>query len=214
MFTAYFTEIKVAMNNFKHILLQKYSSTVSLKTLFSSSARVCSVNRIPVRTPFSIDINKSVLKSKWISRNTSNDITKRLQNLLPKSSSTLTNRDIHDVGIVKKRPLRKKRSEHQEKMAKNGYFTVNAFATAEEYDLEKLLIALKAQDLYEPKKFFSSDDNPEAEPDVLFATARYKVGAEPRGIYFFREGTVVMWNMSSDMESSNILAFLKNFEQV
>jgi uncharacterized Rmd1/YagE family protein len=91
---------------------------------------------------------------------------------------------------------------------------VNAFATAEEYDLEKLFTALKTQDLYEPKRFFSSEgDSSESEPDVLYATAKYQVGAEPRGIYFFREGTVVMWNFS-EMECSNVLGFLKQFEQV
>lgn len=79
--------------------------------------------------------------------------------------------------------------------------------------VEKLLAALKTQDLYEPKNFFSSDDNNENQSDVLYATAKYQVGTEMRGIYFFREGTVVMWNCS-DMESSNILGFLKNFEQV
>lgn len=102
-------------------------------------------------------------------------------------------------------------------MAKDGYFTVTAFATAEEYDLEKLLVALKEQNLYEPKKFINNEEpdvtSSENEPDVLFATAKYQVGAEPRGIYFYREGTVVMWNCS-DMESSNILHFLKKFEQV
>lgn len=98
-------------------------------------------------------------------------------------------------------------------MAQNGYFSVNAFATAEEYDLEKLLTALKAQDLYTPKRFFNSDDNSENEPDVLYATAKYQVGNEPRDIYFFREGTVVMWNCS-DMECSNLLGFLKSFEEV
>lgn len=131
------------------------------------------------------------------------------------SSSLHYSRDLHDTSIGAKKRLgfRKKRTEYQEKMAKDGYFNVTAYATAEEYDLEKLLVALKAQDLYEPKKFFSSDDNTENEPDVLFATAKYQVGAESRGIYFYREGTVVLWNCS-DLESSNILAFLKEFEQV
>lgn len=98
-------------------------------------------------------------------------------------------------------------------MVQNGYFSVNAFATAEEYDLEKLLTALKTQDLYEPKKFLNSDGNSDNEPDVLYATAKYQVGTEPREIYFFREGTVVMWNCS-DMECSNVLAFLKAYEEV
>jgi uncharacterized Rmd1/YagE family protein len=122
---------------------------------------------------------------------------------------------VHDSSVTSKKRigLRKRRSEHHEKLTDSGYFSVMAFATAEEYDLEKLLAALKEQNLYEPKRFFNSDDSSEHEPDVLFATAKYQVGNEQRGIYFFREGTVIMWNFS-DMESSNILNFLKNFEQV
>lgn len=74
-----------------------------------------------------------------------------------------------------------------------------------------MIIALKTQDLYDTKKFFTSE-NQENEPDVLYVTAKYQVGVEPRDIYFFREGTVVFWNCT-DLESSNILGFLKNFEQ-
>lgn len=123
-------------------------------------------------------------------------------------------RDAHDLSSVpKKRLPRKKRSEHQLKMAEDGYFSVTAYATAEEYDLEKLNEALKAQNLYETKTFFSTDDKENEPPNVLYATAKYQVENEPRGIYFFREGTVVMWNCS-DMECSNVLGFLKGFEQV
>lgn len=205
------------MNNLRQFFQRSGTISNGLRNLYKSTAtRGTIADRLPVRTPFSININKNVLQSRWISRNASNDFTKRIQNLLLRTSSNdLILRNLHDnASSPKKRPnFRKKRSEQQEQLAKNGYFSVNAFATAEEYDLEKLFVALKAQDLYEPKKFFSSDDNHENEPDVLYATAKYQVGNEPRGVYFFREGTVVMWNVS-DMESSNILGFLKKFEQV
>ncbi|KAK2575858.1 hypothetical protein KPH14_007232 [Odynerus spinipes] len=49
-------------------------------------------------------------------------------------------------------------------------------------------------------------------PDVIHAIAKYEVGNEPRELYFFREGTVVMWNIS-DLESGNILQFLKYYEE-
>ncbi|KAI4491803.1 hypothetical protein M0804_003195 [Polistes exclamans] len=49
-------------------------------------------------------------------------------------------------------------------------------------------------------------------PDVIHAIAKYEVGHEPRELYFFREGTVVMWNIP-DLESGNILKFLKHFEE-
>lgn len=204
------------MNSLRKFIQTPGTISNGLRNLYKSTATKGTItDRLPVRTPF-ININKNVLQSKLISRNTSNDFTKRIQNLLHKTSSnSLVHRKLHEnASSPKKRPnFRKKRSEQQEQLAKNGYFSVNAFATAEEYDLEKLIVALKAQDLYEPKKFFSSDDNNENEPDVLYATAKYQVGNEPRGVYFFRKGTVVMWNVS-DMESSNILGFLKKFEQV
>jgi required for meiotic nuclear division protein 1 len=107
---------------------------------------------------------------------------------------------------MKKRPRKKRLGETEEL---DGNFNVTAFATAEEYDLEKLFVGLKLQNLYEPKKIFNSATDAQ---DVLHATAKYKVNHEPRHIFFFREGTVVLWNCS-DLENSNILSFLKKFEQ-
>lgn len=49
-------------------------------------------------------------------------------------------------------------------------------------------------------------------PDVIHAVAKYEIGHEPRELYFFREGTVVMWNVP-DLESGNILQFLKHYEE-
>lgn len=129
---------------------------------------------------------------------------KRLQRI---SSSSIIN--LHDSIQLKKRP-RRRREDEISKLQK-GYLTVTAFATAGEYDLERLLAALKDQNLYEPKQFLSSGDN-DTDPDVLHVTAKYKVGNESRDLYFFREGTVVLWNCT-DLENSNILRFLRQFEQ-
>ncbi|KMQ97831.1 glutathione synthetase [Lasius niger] len=49
-------------------------------------------------------------------------------------------------------------------------------------------------------------------PDVVHAVAKYEVGHEPREIFFFREGSIVMWNIS-DLECGNLLQFLRNYEQ-
>lgn len=206
------------MNFLRHISKRKLSLVSGLQSLSRKKLQNSVVSRISVRTPQNIvQKNNSVRNFVPSSRNSSNDITKRLQSLFPKAaspSSALIHRDLHDSGVSKKRiGFRKRRSEHHEQLTDNGYFNVMAFATAEEYDLEKLLNALKTQDLYEPKRFFNSDDSSENQPDVLYATAKYQVGNEPRELYFFREGTVILWNFS-DMESSNILSFLKNYEQV
>ncbi|XP_005187893.2 required for meiotic nuclear division protein 1 homolog [Musca domestica] len=105
---------------------------------------------------------------------------------------------------------RKKRAGKAD-LAALGYFNVAAFSTAEEYDLENLMEALKLQELYDAKKFFSTD-NLGLEQDVLYVTAKYQVGEEDRDIFFFREGSVVMWNFN-DIETNNILSFLRSFEK-
>lgn len=203
------------MNNYikRHLsLLSGYINQVS------NPVKSIGYNKLSVvRTPQNLIHRKDMLKFKPFYRNSSTEFMKRYQNLLPKSvtSNQLIKGISHEALTTPKKRIgfRKRRSEHHDRLAENGYFNVTAFATAEEYDLEKLLIALKTQDLYEPKRFFNSDDSTVNEPDVLYAVAKYQVGKEPRDIFFFREGTVIMWNFS-DMESSNILAFLKNYEQV
>ncbi|KAM7347080.1 required for meiotic nuclear division protein 1 homolog [Cochliomyia hominivorax] len=109
--------------------------------------------------------------------------------------------------------INKKRKKHAERtdLAALGFFNVTAFSTAEEYDLERLFIALKEQKLYEAKKFFSTD-NLGVDKGVLYVTAKYQVGQEVRDIFFFREGSVVLWNFS-DLETNNVLSFLKPFEK-
>ncbi|KAL0118034.1 hypothetical protein PUN28_009015 [Cardiocondyla obscurior] len=47
--------------------------------------------------------------------------------------------------------------------------------------------------------------------DVIHAVAKYEVGHEPREIFFFREGSIVMWNIS-DLECGNLLQFLRSYE--
>lgn len=106
---------------------------------------------------------------------------------------------------VKKRVVRKKRLPDEETPREPGLYNVVAFATAEEYDLEALKAALKGQELYEPKQI-------ENNPDVVHAVAKYQVEREPREIFFFREGSVVLWN-TGDLENSNLLGFLKKYEQ-
>lgn len=147
--------------------------------------------------------SRNVSATKTLHQLPTDKVGERLQKI---SSSSVIN--LHENVQLKKRP-RRRRDDENSKLAK-GYLTVTAFATAEEYDLERLVGALKNQNLYEPKQFLSSEDN-DTDPDVLHVTAKYKVGDESRDVYFFREGTVVLWNCT-DLENSNILRFLKQFE--
>lgn len=107
---------------------------------------------------------------------------------------------------LKKRTVRKKRTGSDEELARvEGLYSVVAFATAEEYNLEALIVGLKGQELYEPGRI-------ENNPDVVHAIAKYQVEKEPREIFIFREGSVVLWN-TNDLENSNVLNFLKKYEQ-
>jgi uncharacterized Rmd1/YagE family protein len=105
---------------------------------------------------------------------------------------------------LKKRLIRKKKILEDELSRPPGLYSVAAFATAEEYDLEALIKGLKELDLYEPKVIKNTSD-------VVHAVAKYQVESEPREIFFFREGSVVLWNVT-DLESSNVLKFLRQYE--
>lgn len=104
---------------------------------------------------------------------------------------------------IKKRPLRKKRVDEQDT---KGY-NVTAYATAEEYDLERLLSNIVKQDLYERKSVITSGEA----NDFLHVSAKYEVDEEPREIFFFREGSVVLWNCP-ELECGNVLKQLSQFE--
>nr|XP_050870137.1 required for meiotic nuclear division protein 1 homolog isoform X2 [Vespula vulgaris] len=111
---------------------------------------------------------------------------------------------------LKKRPIWKNKSVVGEEVSLiPGAWIIKALATAEQYNLESLEIGLLNQQLYIPHKICTST-NPL--PDVIHAIAKYEVGHEARELYFFREGTIVMWNVS-DLESGNILQFLKHYEE-
>ncbi|XP_033341828.2 required for meiotic nuclear division protein 1 homolog isoform X2 [Megalopta genalis] len=90
-----------------------------------------------------------------------------------------------------------------------GVWNVKALATAEEYDLENLVHGLLEKKLYVPDTICTTTSSL---PDVIHAVAKYEVEFEPREIFFFREGTVVMWNVT-DLEYDSILKFLKNYEE-
>lgn len=111
---------------------------------------------------------------------------------------------------IRTRLIRKKRLAIDE-LSALGFLNARGYTTAEEYNLEDLQIALRQQNLYETKRFFSTD-NLDVEQNVLFVAAKYPTGQQPREIFFFREGSVVFWNCS-DIEMNNVLGFLRSFER-
>lgn len=111
---------------------------------------------------------------------------------------------------IKKRPTRRNKAIiSDDKTPKPDTWNVKALATAEEYNLEALAYGLLDQQLYIPSKISTSTNSL---PDVIHAVAKYEVAHEPREIFFFREGSIVMWNIS-DLECGNLLQFLRNYEQ-
>lgn len=46
---------------------------------------------------------------------------------------------------------------------------------------------------------------------MLYAVAKYQVEEEPRELFFFREGSTVLWNVREE-EAANVLAFIKPYE--
>lgn len=113
---------------------------------------------------------------------------------------------------IKKRPIKKKQTLDTDK----GYFSVIAYATAEEYDLDRLRSSIIKEDLYEFKHLPLAvnevgDISPTDESDFLYVSAKIQFGDEPREIFFFREGSVVLWNCS-ELECSNVLGHLRHFE--
>ncbi|XP_044593687.1 required for meiotic nuclear division protein 1 homolog [Cotesia glomerata] len=115
------------------------------------------------------------------------------------------------LGIpLKKRPVRKRKLIFDDGVIPpTGFWNIKALATAEEYDLEGLMKELVIQDLYTPKKISASAKSP---ANVIHAVPKYQVENEPREMFFFREGTIVMWN-TTDLECNNILEMLKNYEE-
>lgn len=113
---------------------------------------------------------------------------------------------------IKKRPIKKKQALDTDK----GYFSVVAYATAEEYDLDRLRASIIKEDLYEFKHLPVAvnevgDITTTDENDFLYVSAKIQFGDEPREIFFFREGSVVLWNCS-ELECSNVLGHLRHFE--
>lgn len=108
---------------------------------------------------------------------------------------------------LKKRPKKRKSLSTNEEI--NTSYRMKALATSEEYNLESLVEGLIEQNLYIPSSINTSTNSL---PDVVHAVAKYEVNHEPREIFFFREGTIVMWNIS-EIECENLLEFLKKYEQ-
>ncbi|VEN38833.1 unnamed protein product [Callosobruchus maculatus] len=134
--------------------------------------------------------------------------TKFVKPNITKPTAALRKLSTHDTISsiqIKKRPVRKKKTMEEEEERLPGIYNVVAYSTAEEYNLNSLIKGLNEQDLYEPKTI-------ENNPEVVHAVAKYRVGKEPRDIFFFKEGSVVLWNIT-DLESSNILNFLRQYEE-
>ncbi|XP_077996093.1 required for meiotic nuclear division protein 1 homolog [Glandiceps talaboti] len=99
-----------------------------------------------------------------------------------------------DKKHLKSRP-RTKNPSRLTKEDLEDYFLCTAFSTAEEYNLEHLNFDLQAQ------KLCTLSSMPQDVQDVLHMKTNNAVGGEldrePGEIFFFREGSVVFWNVKN-----------------
>lgn len=115
------------------------------------------------------------------------------------------------TSLSKRFPRRKKMSDEDHNPSKtSGIWHVTAYATAEEYNLDKLRQGLIKQNLYNPVDSLN-DALAKCGADVIYAVANYQVSNETRQIYFFREGSVVFWNIP-ELECISVLDFLKRYQ--
>uniref|UniRef100_A0A0K8T601 DUF155 domain-containing protein n=1 Tax=Lygus hesperus TaxID=30085 RepID=A0A0K8T601_LYGHE len=101
-------------------------------------------------------------------------------------------------------------SESQKPKPKS-FWNVVAYSTAEEYDIVNLSKALKAQNVYIPCELTSNEPLKAPSSQALHAIAKYQVTQELRHLYYFEDGTVVMWNLP-EIEQHAVIDFLKPFE--
>ncbi|XP_037303187.1 required for meiotic nuclear division protein 1 homolog [Manduca sexta] len=113
---------------------------------------------------------------------------------------------LDNATIPLKKKIVHKKAVAEDLSQKEGHYLTLAYCTADCYDLKSLKEALVQQKLYEPGTLKAHEVG-----DVLVANAVYTIGSEPREIIFFREGAVVFWNCT-ELEASNVLAFLKPYE--
>jgi glutathione synthase len=85
------------------------------------------------------------------------------------------------------------------------YYKVSAFATAEEYNLEALALDVQNCGYYVVKM-------PEDAFDALHVEAQISTNDEPKRIFFFREGSIVFWNVP-DSEQSDWLVRVRSHQE-
>ncbi|XP_031835232.1 required for meiotic nuclear division protein 1 homolog isoform X6 [Nomia melanderi] len=180
-------------------ILLHWKSNINNCRKFSTALIPCNKFMIkPIRvTKLNLNCNLLHVSNKLLSEckiNESN--TKVIKNTTDIAYSSLQ---------LKKRPKKRPFSKDGETI---GKWNVKALASAEEYNLEDLMRGLSEENLYIPDTITTSITS---FPDVIHATARYEIEFEPREVFFFREGTVVMWNIS-ELEYGNIVNFLKKYE--
>lgn len=125
-------------------------------------------------------------------------------------NNKLFSEDVKSQFSGKRLIRRKKTAEDIADYPKSGNWHVTAYATAEEYDLERLSDGLIKQNLYKPVDL-SDDPLAKGGADVIHAVANYELSSEKRQIYFFREGSVVFWNIP-ELECISVLDFLKHYQ--
>ncbi|KAG8253086.1 required for meiotic nuclear division protein 1 homolog [Homalodisca vitripennis] len=162
---------------------------------------------------FSLKFNPLISRAQSFKVFSSDENSSLLSRMLFKSSVNAQLCFSEDIKVQTsaKRLQRRKISEEEVDNKKTpGTWHVSAYATSEEYNLEKLREGLIKQNLYKPTNT-AVDPLTNGGADVIHAVANYQLSSELRHIYFFREGSVVFWN-TPELECISVLDFLKQYQ--
>ncbi|KAK3584295.1 hypothetical protein CHS0354_013247 [Potamilus streckersoni] len=143
--------------------------------------------------------NSSQLRncSRFLSPSICAQVTKKYFSTLPGQKPSIS------AVLSVKRTVRKKQLNAVEEL-RHIDKNVTAYALSEELLLDDMKKALMEQKLYEVINL------PEDVTDVLAVKAIYKINPLQREIFYFRDGSVVCWDMS-ESERREILRFAKRF---
>jgi len=109
--------------------------------------------------------------------------------------------------LFKKKHVKKRKKTEEILEEDIEAYSVTAYATCEELDLEGLLTDIYKQGLYNTRAMPTDVD------DTMHVEAAYTVNDEKREIFFFREGGVVFWNVPDRKERDNILELMRHHQK-
>ncbi|CAH1802244.1 unnamed protein product, partial [Owenia fusiformis] len=187
------------------------------KTLYCYASMTRSPNKHFSRTLITVCIRNDIMNRVTLTSILRNKGPQTLTSMRLYTVNENAESDVKIRGIQKtisplttKRPGRRKKKDDVPLEQKESAMNAVAYATGEEYYLDKLIPALRTQGLYEIQELPS-----DIKADALHLTAKYHIDERDemkREVFLFREGSVVCWNLPVE-ERNNLLTFLMPYSE-